>query len=90
VLGRAAHPDPAQPLAAAIRDAQTTAARAGRSLAVIASVVGTEADPQGLHAQTAALESAGVEVLPSNAQACRFGALLLRPELANRLVPGAP
>ena len=90
VLGRAAHPDPAQPLAAAVRDARTAAARAGRSLAVVASVVGTEADPQGLRAQTAALESAGVEVLPSNAQACRFAALLLRPELANRLLPGAP
>ena len=89
VLGRAAHADPAQPLAAAVRDARTAAARAGRSLAVVASVVGTEADPQGLRAQTAALETAGVEVLPSNAQACRFAALLLRPELAHRLLPGA-
>jgi FdrA protein len=90
VLGRAAHPDPAQPLAAAVRDARTVAARAGRSLAVVASVVGTETDPQGRRAQAAALESAGVQILPSNAQACRFAALLLRPELANRLLPGAP
>ena len=89
VLGRAAHPDPAQPLAAAVQDAGAAAARAGRSLAVVASVVGTEADPQNLHAQTATLQRAGVEVLPSNAQACRFAALLLRPELANRLLPGA-
>ena len=89
VLGRAAHADPAQPLAAAVRDARTAAAREGRSLAVVASVVGTEADPQDLRAQTAALEAAGIEVLPSNAQACRFAALLLRPDLAHRLLPGA-
>ena len=56
---------------------------------MVASVVGTEADPQDLRAQTAALEAAGVEVLPSNAQACRFAALLLRPDLAHRLLPGA-
>jgi hypothetical protein len=89
VLGRAAHPDPAHSLAAAVREARTVAARAGRSLAVVASVVGTEADPQGLRAQTATLERAGVQILPSNAQASRFAALLLRPELANRLLPGA-
>jgi FdrA protein len=89
VLGRSAHPDPAQPLAAAVEGARAAAARVGRSLAVVASVVGTEADPQGLRAQTAKLQNAGIEVLPSNAQACRFAALLLRPELANRLLPGA-
>jgi len=90
VLGRAAHPDPAQPLAAAIQDARAAAARAGRTLAVVASVVGTETDPQDLRAQIATLQRAGVEVLPSNAQACRFAALLLRPELAKRLLPSAP
>lgn len=81
VLGRAAHPDPAGPLAAAIRDAREAAAADGRSLAVVASVVGTEADPQGLAGQAAALEAAGADVLPSNAQAARLAALLLRPDL---------
>jgi FdrA protein len=90
MLGRAAHPDPAGPLAAAVRDARSAAAAAGRSLAVVASVVGTEADPQGLRAQKNALERAGIEVLPSNAQACRFAALLIKPELADRLLATAP
>jgi FdrA protein len=86
VLGRAAHGDPAQPLSAAILDARASAARAGRTLAVVASIVGTEADPQGLDAQIATLEAAGVTVLPTNAQAARFTALLVEPRLATTLL----
>ncbi len=86
VLGRAAHPDPAGPLAAAIRDARARATAAGRPLAVVASVVGTREDPQGLTGQVAALEAAGATVLPSNAQAARFAALLVRPELSASLL----
>jgi FdrA protein len=71
VLGRAVHPDPAGSLGAAIHEARQAAARDGRSLLVVGSVVGTERDPQGLHRQVAALEAAGVEILPSNAQAAR-------------------
>jgi FdrA protein len=89
VLGRGSHPDPAGPLAAAIREARAAAATAGRSLAVVASVVGTAADPQGLARQVGALQAAGAEVLPSNAQAARFAALLLRPDLAGTLLGGA-
>ncbi|HXG16101.1 MAG TPA: hypothetical protein VNK50_07630, partial [Calidithermus sp.] len=65
------------------------AAADGRSLAVVASVVGTAADPQGLAGQVAALEAAGAEVLPSSAQAARFAALLLRPQAAGRLLAEA-
>jgi sugar phosphate isomerase/epimerase len=82
VLGRAAHPDPAAALAAAIREARGVAAAEGRGLAVVASVVGSARDPQGLVGQITALEEAGAEVLPSNAQAARFAALLVGPELA--------
>ncbi|MBI2469233.1 MAG: acyl-CoA synthetase FdrA [Candidatus Rokubacteria bacterium] len=90
VLGRAAHPDPAAPLAAAIRDARTAAEAAGRSLAVVASVVGTKDDPQDFDRQVAALDAGGAEVLPSNAQAARFAALLLRPDLAPSLLGESP
>ncbi|MEK6712495.1 MAG: acyl-CoA synthetase FdrA [Nitrospinota bacterium] len=86
VLGRAAHPDPARPQAEAVREARAAAAKEGRRLHAVASVVGTAGDPQGLAGQAAQLEAAGVEVLPSNAQACRFAALLLRPGLAERLL----
>lgn len=81
VLGRAVHPDPATPLAAAIYDARRTAAAQGRPLVAVASVVGTDGDPQNLRRQITTLEAAGVEVLPSNAQAARFVALLTKPEL---------
>jgi FdrA protein len=86
VLGRGAHEDPSRPLITAIRDARARAAAGGRSLAVVASVVGTTGDPQGLSGQVAALEAVGVELLPSNAQAARFAALLARPDLAGLLL----
>jgi FdrA protein len=86
VLGRAAHPDPARSLSAAIREARALAERDRRSLAVVASVVGTAGDPQGLHGQIGMLEAAGVTVLPSNAQAARFAALALRPDQAPALL----
>ena len=87
VLGRAVHPDPAAPLAAALGDARRRAG--GRELTAVASVVGTEGDPQDLRRQVATLEAAGVHVLPSNAEAARFAALLIRPDLARSLLGGA-
>ena len=86
VLGRAAHADPARSLAAAIGDARRTAESAGRTLVPVASIVGTDADPQGLASQVATLRSAGVEVLPSSAQAARFAAVVLNPALASRVL----
>jgi FdrA protein len=86
VLGRAVHPDPATPLAAAVRDARHAAAASGRALNIVASIVGTDGDPQDLRRQTETLEAAGVEVLPSNAQAARFAALLTRPDLDRALL----
>jgi FdrA protein len=77
VLGYGAHPDPASELAPAAQKAIALAARAGRTLAVVASVTGTEQDPQRLSRQTAALEAAGVIVCPSNAVAARFVAELV-------------
>jgi FdrA protein len=86
VLGKGAHADPAGPVAVAVGEARRRAAAHGRRLAAVASVVGTARDPQGLPGQAARLEAAGVAVLPSNAEAARFAALLLRPELAGALL----
>jgi FdrA protein len=86
VLGRGAHADPAGPVASAVDRARRRAAGRGRRLAVVASVVGTSGDPQSLDGQVARLEAAGVEVLPNNAEAARFAAVLLRPELADALL----
>jgi hypothetical protein len=76
VLGLGAHPDPAGEILPAIRAARRTASAAGRHLAVVASVCGTESDPQRRSAQVAALRAAGVIVMPSNAQAARLAALI--------------
>jgi FdrA protein len=62
VLGYGAHPDPAAELAPAIARACASARAAGRSLMVVAVVVGTDADPQGMGAQVERLEAAGVRV----------------------------
>ena len=70
VLGYGSHPDPAGALAPAVRRATD------RDVAVVASLTGTPADPQGYHRQKRALNEMGVVVMPSNAQAARFAALV--------------
>jgi FdrA protein len=62
VLGHGAHPDPAGHLAGIL------AGRNGGPL-VIASVTGTDADPQPRGAQVEKLVAAGVVVADSNAEA---------------------
>jgi FdrA protein len=78
VLGYGAHPDPAGAAVSAIRQAQHTAGEAGRHIAFITSVCGTEADPQSLSRQEATLREAGVIVLPpaDNASAARLAGLI--------------
>ncbi|MET0849529.1 MAG: transcriptional regulator, partial [Candidatus Rokuibacteriota bacterium] len=89
VLGRVAHPDPARPLADAVREARRRAAAGGRALHAVASVVGTEDDPQRLSDQVGTLRAAGVHVLPSSAQAARFAALLTAPHVAAKVLGAA-
>ena len=76
VLGYGAHPDPAGELVEPLAAARRESARHGRGLSVIASVTGTEQDPQRLSRQAAALRTAGVVVMDSNAQAARLAALV--------------
>jgi succinyl-CoA synthetase alpha subunit len=76
VLGYGSHEDPAGAAAKAVQRAAETARKAGRGLAVAASVCGTEGDPQILSAQESALREAGIRVFESNAQAARYTAAL--------------
>jgi len=85
VLGLGVHPDPAGALAPVIAEARAAARTAGRGLAVVASVCGTEEDPQRRSRQIAALEGAGVLVEASNARA----ALLAGAVAARAPDPGA-
>jgi FdrA protein len=90
VLGRGAHPDPAEPLAHAWGQARAAAEAEGRALVAVASVVGTPGDPQGLDRQAGRLTAAGVEVLPTASEAARFAALLVRPDLEPTLLEARP
>ena len=70
VIGYGAHEDPASVLVAALGPA------AGR-VPVIASVTGTERDPQGYARQVAILQNAGVVVAASNAHAALLAASIV-------------
>jgi FdrA protein len=72
VLGDGAHPDPAGALAPPLK------AAVKRGIAVVASVCGTEADPQVRSEQIGSLEDAGVLVAESNAEAARVAAAIVR------------
>ena len=72
VIGYGAHENPAASLAAAAAHALAAAKEDGRQLVVVASVTGTEKDPQNLDRQRAILKDAGVIVAPSNADAAQW------------------
>ncbi|MGD8555170.1 MAG: acyl-CoA synthetase FdrA [Anaerolineales bacterium] len=79
VLGFNASPDPVGDMLPAIQEAKSIASERGAFLSVVASVCGTEQDPQNLEAQVSALKQAGVIVLPTNAQAAAFAAQVVLP-----------
>jgi FdrA protein len=81
VLGLGVHPDPAGALSPVIAEAGAAVRSAGRNLAVVASVCGTDEDPQQRARQVASLESVGVLVEESNARAA-----LLAGAIAGRIV----
>jgi FdrA protein len=77
VLGYGSHPDPAGALAPAIVEARETASTDGRELVVVASVCGTDLDPQGLDRQERTLAAAGALLEPSNARAAALAAAVI-------------
>jgi FdrA protein len=72
VLGLGAHPDPAREVASVLAGAPA------QHPPVVASVTGTEADPQVRSRQIATLEAAGVLLAPSNAGAAALAVALAR------------
>jgi hypothetical protein len=76
VLGYGSHPDPAGSLTSSIKHAKELVENQGRSLPIVASLIGTELDPQDIKEQQKKLEEAGVTVYPSNAQATLMAALI--------------
>jgi len=78
ILGPAIHPDPAGAVIEEIKEAKEKFKQAGGYLSVVASVCGTDGDPQNLTRQEATLRDAGVVVLPSNAQASRVAGFIVQ------------
>lgn len=74
VLGYGCHRDPASEIAEAVKKAKGVC---GDRIAFVASVCGTEGDPQKASEQRKKLEDVGVHMCDSNAQATRLAAYLL-------------
>lgn len=74
VLGYGSHDNPAAPLADAILEART---QYGDVVTVVASICGTDRDPQNFATQKSLLEDAGVFVFPTNAYATEAAIQLL-------------
>jgi FdrA protein len=75
-LGYGSNDDPAAELVPVVEKAKLIAKDAGRNLPIVASVVGTEGDSQGLAKQENALSRAGVIIMPSNAQATKISSII--------------
>lgn len=69
--------NPAGEIVPAIEDARKRAAMAGRELAFVGFVCGTDRDPQSLSAQEAALRNGGMILARSNFEAVRAAAGLV-------------
>ncbi len=82
VLGYGSHADAASELGPAIEEAIAVARKAGRELACVVSLCGTDDDPQGLSGQEERLTDAGAVVVRSNALAARIALALSKRDLS--------
>jgi succinyl-CoA synthetase alpha subunit len=80
ILGYNASTDPVGDLLESILQAQRSVRGHDGELTVVASICGTETDPQELNVQWRILKDAGVIVFPTSAKAALFAAELLAPE----------
>jgi FdrA protein len=83
VLGHGSHDDPAGVLVDGVRDALATR----KHLAAIASITGTDGDPQGFATQRQKLVDAGIVVMPDNRWASLLAAAVLAPRAAKPRKP---
>ena len=81
ILGWGAHPDPASVLAQDWKEAKALAHANGQGILCIASVCGTQDDPQNYSHQCRILREDGIILAKSNAQAVRLAASLIHPPL---------
>ena len=80
VLGYGAHDDPAGCIEDALTNIWREAQNEGRHICMIASVCGTDMDPQIYDAQVSRLERIGVRVMGSNARAALLAGMIAAGE----------
>ena len=78
ILGYNASMDPVGELLDAILEAKQITKRHGGDLTIIASICGTEGDPQDMKLQTKLLKEAGTIFFTSNAKAASFCVEMLK------------
>lgn len=78
VIGYGAHDDMAGVFAPVIAEAKEEAAKQGKAFIAVASVTGTEQDPQVYQDQVDKLEEAGVIVTESNAEATKLAVEIVK------------
>jgi len=77
LLGYAVHENPAGTIAETIRQIREESEAEGRYISMVASVCGTDLDPQGFDAQKRCLERLGVHVLESNGRAALLAGMIV-------------
>lgn len=78
LLGYSLCEDPAGMMVEAIRHGINQAKQSGRHLCVIASICGSDLDPQNMYVQEQKLKDAGVIVMKNNGEASRLAAQIIR------------
>ena len=94
VLGYGSAADPTAGLIGVLGSAKAKAQAAGRRVAFIGYVCGTDQDPQNRAAIVAALKSAGVLVASSNAEAAAWSAAIISDREGSKsdeiIIPAGP
>ena len=87
VLGYGSHEDMSSALSPTIKKVKADAQADGRELAIIATIVGTDEDPQDMDGQRRILEEAGVIICESNAQAVNAALAIIGKPLVEEVKP---
>ena len=78
LLGHGVHEDPAGVLCGAVKEIREKCEKEGRYISIVASICGTDLDPQGYAGQVKKLEDLGVTVLESNGRAAILAGMIVK------------
>ena len=78
LLGHGVHEDPAGVLCGAVKEIREKCEKEGRYISIVASICGTDLDPQGYARQAKMLEDLGVIVLESNGRAALLAGMIVK------------